>query len=100
MTATAYARSTDPATSHAAALSLGGDEIRHSQREVLALLAELGPMTDRQVLSFFTVGGRPLRSPSGLRTRRAELVDKGLVVDSGRRNTAPSGRKEIVWAAA
>lgn len=100
MTATAFARTTDPETSHAAALSLGGDNIRQSQREILDALTELGPMTDRTILALFTVGGRPLRSPSGLRTRRSELVDKGLVVDSGRRNTAPSGRQEVVWAAA
>jgi hypothetical protein len=39
----------------------------------------------------------PRQSESGLRTRRRELVDMGLVVDTGRTETLPSGRKAIVW---
>ncbi len=44
--------------------------------------------------------GFPHQSPSGLRTRRKELVDAGLVVDTGRRGTLRSGRLSIIWAAA
>lgn len=76
--------------------------LRQSQAEVLAVLRALGPLTDRAILAFFSDGaGNPRRSPSGLRTRRRELLDSGLVVDSGDRATSPvSGRKEVVWAAA
>ena len=38
-------------------------------------------------------------SPSGARTRRAELVVKGLVYDTGERVTLLSGRRAIVWSA-
>lgn len=36
-------------------------------------------------------------SPSGARTRRAELVAQGKVVDSLKRTKLPSGRFAIVW---
>jgi hypothetical protein len=39
----------------------------------------------------------PRQSPSGIRSRRAELTDLGLIIDSGRRTVTPSGRPCIVW---
>jgi len=92
---TAFARFSDPDTSHEAAASV---KLRQSQEKVLALLKQ-GPATDEQL------GNRALLravkiSPSGLRTRRCELVDLGLVVDSGVRITTDNGRKAIVWAVA
>jgi len=36
-------------------------------------------------------------SPSGARTRRAELVAMGLVRDSGDKSLLSSGRWAIVW---
>ena len=98
--AIAHARTTDPDTSHAAALSLSSHAIRESQQEVLDTLRHFGPLTDRALLAILFDAEKKSQSPSGIRTRRSELVDLGLVVDTGSRNTAPSGRREIVWAAA
>lgn len=93
---TARARSTDPATSHAAAASLG--DLRPSQAAVLALFQELGPMADEALLiSYRERAVEPSQSDSGLRSRRAELVDQGLLEDSGERGLTGSGRATIVW---
>jgi hypothetical protein len=90
------ARTGDPDTSHAAAASLG--DVRESQRRVHALLRE-GPATDELLFTrAFAVGWDV--SPSGLRTRRHELVALGLVVDTGQRVALASGRQAIVWAVA
>lgn len=92
----AVARNTDPETSHAAAKSVGSDRIRSSQKIILNLLRKFGPMTDAEIAGLMKVGF----SPSGTRTRRKELVDKGLVRDSGNRKRTSSGRSTIVWVAA
>ena len=73
----ARARSADPDTSHAAAASLAPDKIRLSQHAVLRHLRRNGPMTDTELVDTFD--GKIFQSPSGLRTRRKELVDRGLV---------------------
>lgn len=91
----AHARRTDPDTSHAAAASV---KVRQSQERILALLRRTGPVTDSELIDAATY--EPwLMSPSGIRSRRAELVDAGLVEDSGQRVRLPSGRLSIVWAA-
>lgn len=95
----AYARSSDPGTSHAAAASIPVGELRESQQAVLALLREVGPLTDDEILECYQ-GRLPWQSPSGLRTRRAELVDAGFVKDTGERRTLRSRRLAIVWAVA
>lgn len=100
MTAVAFARSTDPETSQAAAESLSGHAIRASQQEVLDVLRRFGPMTDRTLVTIIYRADGTSQSPSGIRTRRAELYDLHLVNNSGVLNTAPSGRKEIIWVAA
>lgn len=91
----ARARNTDPWTSHAAAESLEPDKLRLSQEAVLRFLRRHGPMDDGKLVK--TYNGDVPQSPSGLRTRRAELVAKGLVVDSGDVVVMPSGRKAIIW---
>lgn len=91
----AVARRGDPDTSWAAAASLDPNVLRESQRVVLRLLREDGPMDDEHLVS--RLAG--VLSPSGARTRRAELVAKGLVYDTGQRVTLLSGRKAIVWSA-
>lgn len=39
-------------------------------------------------------------NPSTLRPRRGELLDKGLIRDSGETRKTGSGRQAIVWSAA
>ena len=92
---TPHARNTDPQTSHDAAASV--KRIRENQQLILACIKRLGPVTDEQLvkkLSFYT----PM-SPSGIRTRRNELVKQGLVRDSGHREKLASGRLAILWTA-
>lgn len=94
------ARHTDPETSHDAAASLREERVRRSQQHVLTLLRREGPLTDSAISELYPryyPNPTDRQSPSGLRTRRAELVDQGLVEDSGERATLPSGRKSIVW---
>jgi hypothetical protein len=94
----ARARSTDPGTSHAAARSISPTKIRESQAFVLGLLVHYGPMTDAGLLGYAELS-RPRVSPSGIRTRRSELVTQGLVGDTGRRVRLETGRHAIVWGA-
>lgn len=91
----AHARRTDPETSHAAAASLTPTALRASQSEVLNILRQ-GPMHDQRIAQV-AMDWHTKQSPSGLRTRRRELVDAGLVEDSGRRETLTSGYKSVVW---
>ena len=92
------ARTSDPDTSHAAARSV--TNLTEKQDAVLNLLRETGSATDWALSSrYFFRAGLVEQSESGLRTRRSELVRKGLVHDTGERETLPSGRKAIIWAA-
>jgi hypothetical protein len=101
----ANARRTDPKTSHDAADSLSEERIRDSQFSVYVLIDHHGAagLSDQDLIRAYTSAHLrnptmyPYQSESGLRTRRSELVRKGLVVDSGRRSTTRSGRKSIVW---
>jgi hypothetical protein len=90
-------RTGDPETSHDAAASLR--DVRASQRRVYELLRDYGPCTDEELQALAPRDGF-LISPSGLRTRRHELVVLGFVKDSGRRTTMSTGRQAIIWEAA
>lgn len=90
------ARSTDPKTSHDAAETVA--DITITQAYILKALTK--PRTDSQLIEAYRKLKRaPLASESGIRSRRAELVAKGLVVDSGARGLTPYRRTSIVWAA-
>ena len=91
------ARRTDPVTSHEAAASLPSEHVRRSQALILDLLREQGPLTDDRIYRWHRITAA--MSPSGARTRRAELVLLGKVRDSGRTEVLPSGRRAIVWQA-
>jgi hypothetical protein len=95
----AHARNTDPATSHAAAASVL--DITQTQFVILNLLKNA--MTDYELVDLYGVARAydeefvPRASESGIRSRRSELVDRGMVLDSGLRETLPTGRKAILW---
>jgi hypothetical protein len=89
------ARRTDPQTSHDAAKSV--DRVTNTQLYILQALRR--PRTDVQLIEAYrAIGKAPQASESGIRTRRSELVRKGLVVDAGIKQALPSGRMAIVWA--
>lgn len=95
------ARPTDPATSHAAAKSLRAQELRRNLEAVLSLIEKHGPMDDVELVDRYVeaVAAETLhvQSPSGIRTRRHELVEAGRLRDSGRKTRLETGRYAIVW---
>jgi hypothetical protein len=93
----ARARNTDPKTSHDAAASV--DQITKTQEYVLKCLRR--PRHDVELVAAYNnLRTAPRASESGIRSRRAELVDRGLVIDTGRRVRLESGRYAIVWGRA
>lgn len=104
MIPTPLARRTDPGTSHAAAASATrkAEQCREHVRTILDRHPEGLTLADLVELhaAAVRVHAWPAYSPSGIRSRCAELVDSGEVVDTGRRTKMPSGRRAIVWALA
>lgn len=90
------ARKTDPVTSHEAADSV--EKVSTTQLAVYKLLKK--HMTDQELhtayVSMVTIGKAPMASESGIRSRRAELVQLNLVEPKGFARTW-SGRRCIVW---
>jgi hypothetical protein len=87
------ARTTDPETSHEAAMSV--TNITPLKQEILQRL--MTPMTDTDLYQLLTTSSRLIVTESGVRSRRAELVQAGLVRDTGERVKLATGRKAIVW---
>lgn len=94
-----YARKTDPGTSHAAARSV--QNISPTQQAILGLLKDR--MNDEALINVYNAMARggyvPAASESGIRSRRAELVKQGLVIDTGERSLMTTGRLATVWEA-
>jgi hypothetical protein len=94
----ANARKTDPATSHEAAQSVSDDTITLTQKFILKALKK--PLTDEQlIVAFRKYKTAPLASESGIRSRRAELARRYLLMIVGESKTA-SGRRAYVWQVA
>jgi hypothetical protein len=95
------ARTTDPQTSHDAAASV--NNLSQTKQWIIGALT-LKSMSDEKLFEYHNaydrMGDAIYVSPSGLRSRRAELVAAGLVIDSGERTKMRSGRQAIVWAVA
>jgi hypothetical protein len=91
----AKARNTDPATSHQAAKSVRN--VTETQAFILRIIEER-PRTDGDLIDAYrSMKGAPVASESGIRSRRAELVSKGMIGDTNIRKVLPSGRMSIVW---
>jgi hypothetical protein len=89
----AHARSTDPHTSHEAAMIVS-PHINQLQRRVLTYAAKY-PKTGFLDLTMEEELGS---HGSTYRTRRAELTSLGLIRDSGMVDRAPGDRRDrIVW---
>lgn len=94
-------RTTDPRTSHEAEISI--TRVTPVKSAILRLLAD-SPMHDEELVKRFRImadaGLIPMASESGIRSRRAELVEQGHVIDSGERTVTSMGRSTIVWQVA
>lgn len=93
------ARSTDPETSQAAADSVRRQTDTHRMIQLRFRELAGGGLTDEELAARVEAAGYRI-SPSGLRSRRSELVDLGVLVDSGRRRRTRAGRATIVWTLA
>ncbi len=85
----AAARSSDPATSHAAAAQAGGLASKH-QRQILAALLD-GPA------GASGIAARCGLLPHQIGKRIHELAKAGRIVETGRTVTSSSGRGEREW---
>lgn len=93
----ARARNTDPITSHLAAKSVR--DVTATQEYVLKALRRA--RTDVELVEAYNnLKTAPRASDSGIRSRRAELVRRGMVIDTGKRVRLDSGRYAIVWGRA
>lgn len=98
----AHARNSDPETSHQAAKSVSLTNPGRTREAIMAILKQEGPLTDEWIWSRYSLWyarGRtvPKASPSGLRSRRSELVRMGFVEACGTGKTA-SGRACQIWS--
>jgi len=89
----------DPDTSRAAAESISVEKISETQERVLVVYRFHGPLSDEQLEEFFLDYWPDSATSQGIRSRRGELVRKGLVVDTGKRSTTRYGRSCVVWRA-
>lgn len=95
----AVARTNDPHTSHTAAASVR--DISKTHERIIEVLDRYGPATDEEIFNYYfnlaELFEWPKASPSGLRSRRAELVTLGTIFDTGKRGTTASGRATTIW---
>lgn len=95
-------RHRDPETSFWAACAVTPEHARELYRYIRATLSyntRIGGLTDEELLAVMARPGQVSfeYTPSGVRSRRAELVDAGWVKDSGLKRKLASGRQGIVW---
>jgi hypothetical protein len=93
----AGARSTDPASAHAAAARQTPDRIRESHRLVLSLLSEHGPMTDFELAERASRVLAKTVKQTSIGPRRSELKKLGYVIDSGTTGPSDMGAESIRW---
>jgi len=93
-TANPIARTTDPATSWKAATSVKKKTINQAM-EIILFLLHKQPFTDEEIYDYKFLVENSI-SPSGMRTRRNELLQAGLIVSCGEGKTK-SGRSCHKW---
>lgn len=96
------ARMSDPITSWLAAESVTNVQVL--QKEIARLLAVGWPLSDEDIFDILEQrriddDSLPQISPSGVRTRRAELVDMGYVQAHDMRGMTRAGRQCALWVA-
>ena len=90
----------DPSPSFEAAQAITAEKLTDVQERVLSLLRILGPTTDDELIGWWLEYNPDTRATDqSIRSRRAELVRKGLVRDSGRDGKSKHGNKATVWEA-
>jgi hypothetical protein len=94
-------RKTDPVTSEEAAKSIPVPSLSNSRKAILDIFKKHKALHDEDLGAIYSTlasdGSAPYLSPSGLRSRRAELRDMGYLEDSGDRGKTYSGRSTIIW---
>jgi hypothetical protein len=93
----ARARRTDPETSREAASSFTPVRLTEIQKDVLAFFRSHGPATDEELRESLEAK-HPAEST--LRKRRTELVQRGLLHDTGTTKFSGNRRRMIVWECA
>lgn len=88
-----YTPGSDTAEAAAVAMLPIADTIRRKVYELLRAAGTDG-LADHEIADLL-----PGYAWSSTRTRRKELQEAGLVVDSGRRRPTRSGRQAVVWVA-
>jgi hypothetical protein len=68
-------------------------------QRVYGILTQFGALTDSEISDMYKNMYNDPVSPSGLRSRRAELVVAGWVKATGNRRKNHRGRDEMVWEA-
>ncbi len=89
------ARSGDPDTSHEAARS-AAPAAGSIRANVLEVLRDSKPLTDEELVASFRRRGLA-GTPSGIRTRRSELVAQGRVVRYPIDGETAAGRRSARW---
>jgi len=95
-------RTAMPETSHEAEASI--TNTRAIYAAIMHILSTEGPMTDTTLRERYKSlrrenGWGPI-AESTIRARRAELVDRGLVMDTGDTQRLTTGRRSTVWGMA
>jgi len=88
----AFARDSDPDTSHEAAELMSREKICRLQFIIVKYLRQLGNMGTSEEVE--NLSGISLQS---LTPRFRPMVKKNILIDSGKRKTGKSGRRRILW---
>ena len=78
--------------------TIKGIRVTDNQAEVYNVLREFGPLPDVALVPLAQHVMNSRQSSSGIRSRRAELEDAGLVQFTGRKLLLPSHRAARVFA--